>query len=90
METYHKFKPIPADTPWEVMKIRYDIFRKMSIEEKAKITFDLCDSVREISRAGIRDRHPEYTEKQVQLALVKLTLGKELFTQVYPDIEIEV
>ncbi len=85
-----QFRPIPSDTPWEVMKIRYNIFRKMSIEEKAKITFDLCDSVREISRAGIRDRHPEYTENEVQLVIIKLTLGKELFAQEYPDVEIEI
>lgn len=90
MKIYHKFKPIPMDTPWEVMKIRYKVFSKMSMEQKAKITFGMCDEIREVSKSGIRDRHPEYNEKQVQLALIKLTIGKKLFAKVYTNIEIEV
>ena len=86
----HQFRPIPTDTSREAMKIRSNILSKMSIEEKAKITFELCEFSREVSKAGIRDRHPEYTERQVQLALIKLILGKELFAKVYPGVEVEV
>ncbi|BBM83330.1 hypothetical protein [Candidatus Uabimicrobium amorphum] len=62
----------------------------MSIEQKAKITFGMCDSIRELSRAGIKDRHPEYSKEQIDLALIKLTVGQELFAKAYPNIEIEV
>jgi hypothetical protein len=35
--------------------------------------------------AGIRRRHPAYTEPDVIAAYRRLTLGDELVRQVYPD-----
>jgi hypothetical protein len=40
----------------------------------------MSDELREIARAGIRSRHPEYGERQVRDALEDLLLGEELAT----------
>ena len=39
---------------------------------------------REIMRAGIRMRHPDYTREQVEEALARLLWGDELYRQARP------
>jgi hypothetical protein len=34
---------------------------------------------------GIRRRHPEYTDEQVRMALLRLLHGDELLRTVWPD-----
>ena len=41
-------------------------------------------AVRELARVGIRWRHPGYTEEQVRMALIRLTLGESLFGEAFP------
>jgi hypothetical protein len=68
----------------EAEAILRDALVKMGIDGRARLTFDLCDSLRSISRAGVKMRHPEYTERQVHLGAIKLAIGTKLFREVYP------
>lgn len=61
----------------------------MGLEGRAKLTFELCENLRRITRAGIRHRHPDYTEPQVTQAYLRLILDKDLFQQVFPGCEIQ-
>jgi hypothetical protein len=36
-------------------------------------------------REGVRKRHPEYDDHQIQLAVIRLMLPEELFLHIYPD-----
>ena len=45
----------------------------------------MSEELRELSRAGIRLRHPSYSEAEVELALRRLTWGDALFLRVYPE-----
>ncbi len=66
-----------------------EILRQMGMEGRAKLTFQLCDAIRSITRAGIRHRHPDYNEQQVTQAYLRLILDKDLFQQVFPGCEIQ-
>ncbi|MCA9640742.1 MAG: hypothetical protein H6718_19230 [Polyangiaceae bacterium] len=45
----------------------------------------MSDEIREIAAAGIRQRHPEYTEAEVRRALVCLLYGRESAQRVWPN-----
>jgi hypothetical protein len=42
-------------------------------------------AARQIARAGIRSRHPEYSEDELRFALFRLLLGDALFERTWPD-----
>ena len=50
----------------------------------------MSESLREVVAAGVRHRHPEYDEKQVRLAVIRLALGDDLFHKVYPGVIVQV
>jgi hypothetical protein len=56
----------------------------MAPEKRLAQALQMTASARALSAAGIRSRHPELTDRQVKLALIRLTLGDELFRQVNP------
>lgn len=47
-------------------QVQREIFRKMSAEKKLLLAFELYDTARELKAAYLRDKHPDWTEKQVQ------------------------
>ncbi len=87
MENYADL--ITADTTTEAAARQIEILRQMGMEGRAKLTFQLCDALRSITRAGIRHRHPDYTEQQITQAYLRLILDKDLFRQVFPGCEIQ-
>jgi hypothetical protein len=38
-----------------------------------------------ILREGVRRRHPEYDERQIRLAVIRLALPEDLFLEAYPE-----
>ena len=81
---------IPADTSTEAFITQCRILRKMSTEDRARMTFELSDNLRSITESGIKQRHPDYTPDQIKMAWMKLTIEPELFNEAFPDCEIEV
>ena len=65
------------------------ILRDLGFEGRVRMTFELNKSLRSISEAGVRHRHPDYDERRVRLAAIKLALGPDLFKKVYPDEDVE-
>ncbi len=68
---YHFPVPI-SDTSPAARAIQFDIFRSMSGEQRLLLAFEMSDSIRELSRAGIRHDHPDWTEAQVARELLRL------------------
>jgi hypothetical protein len=75
----------PLDTTPEAEKIQLDIFRRMEPERRLQAGLDLSRTCRELLREGVRLRHPEYDERQTQLAVIRLTLPADLFSAVYTE-----
>ena len=81
---------VPADTTPEAARVQWDIFRRMSPSKRLELALRMSDSLRNVVASGVRDRHPEWSEEQIRLAVIRLTLGNELFRHVYPHAEVEV
>ena len=81
---------VPADTTPEAARVQWDIFRRMSPSKRLELALRMSDSLRNVVASGVRDRHPGWSEEQVRLAVIRLTLGEELFRHVYPHAEVEV
>ncbi len=82
-------KLIPSDTSLDAATKQFEILRRMTIQQRARITFDLIDNLRQITEAGVRQRHPDYDDRKVAQAVARLTLGDQLFRQAYGDIDIK-
>jgi hypothetical protein len=52
--------------------------------ERLAIAFRLSDGVRRLAIAGIRQRHPDYTDAQLEQAFARLRLGDALMRAIWP------
>lgn len=73
-----------TDTSPEAERVQMAIWRRLGPSGRVALAVRLSDDVRELARAGIRRRHPNYDERDVELALWRMTLGDALFTAAYP------
>ncbi|MCA9544952.1 MAG: hypothetical protein KC613_11200 [Myxococcales bacterium] len=73
------------DTSDEAARVQRMLWRRMGPERRVELAVRMSEDAREISRAGIRARHPDYSEAQVELALRRVLLGDALFRAVWPD-----
>ena len=73
-----------SDTSLEANELQIEIYRSMSTDQKIQIGVNLTALSRELQGAGVRARHPEYSEDQVRLAVIRINLGDALFVKVYP------
>ena len=74
----------PPDTSPDALAVQVDAYRRMGGEGRVAMLAAMSDEVREIALAGIRSRHPTYSESEVHDALHRLLLGDELFRAVWP------
>ena len=80
---------IPADTTEEATRVQFEVFRRMTGEKRLVLAFQMTADLRRRLAEGIRQRHPEYNPRQVQLAVIRLTLGDEVFRTVYPGVDVK-
>ncbi len=73
------------DTTVEAENIQIEIFRKMGAEGRLQAGIELARTAEKLLAEGVRMRHPDYTEHQVKLAVIKLRLGDALFAAAYPE-----
>lgn len=86
MTRAHATPPIlPLDTTPESHRVQGDIYRRMGGRERLATMYRLSEQVRRLARAGIRSRHPAYTDAQVELAHARLVLGDALVRAVWPE-----
>jgi hypothetical protein len=77
--------PLAGDTPVEVEDRQIEAWRRMSPAEKASLVTGLTNATFELARAGLRDRYPGASERELFLRLAILTLGPDLAERAYPD-----
>ena len=51
---------IPSDTTIEAAVRQFEILRKLDINARAEMTFQLSNNLHRIVEAGVRQRHPDY------------------------------
>jgi hypothetical protein len=78
----------PHDTDESAHERQTEAYRRMSGRDRVAVSFRLSDFVRRVAEAGVRSRHPDYSDEQVRWALRRLWLGDELTRQAWPDREL--
>jgi len=75
----------PLDTSPDARREQFALWRRQGLAARARMTFDASDALRATLEAGVRHRHPSYSDRQVGLAVMRLMLGPDLFAKVHPD-----
>jgi hypothetical protein len=78
----------PADTDESAHERQTEAYRRMSGRDRVAVSFRLNEFARRTAEAGIRSRHPDYSEEQVRFALHRLWLGDELTLRAWPGREL--
>lgn len=72
-----------TDTSPEAQEFQVNIFRQMTPERRLQGAMDLAETSRQLLAQGVLQRHPEYSQEEVRLAVIRLVLGEELFAKTY-------
>lgn len=75
----------PRDTTDAAWAVQLEVWRRMGPSGRADVAATLSEELVELTRAGIRMRHPEYDEDAVRLAEIRQRLGDALFAKAFPD-----
>jgi hypothetical protein len=70
------------DTSAAASERQLEAFRAMTPGERVAIAAAMSDEIRVLAVAGIRDRHPAFTDDEVATRLAAILLGPELADKV--------
>ena len=79
---------LPHDTDEAAQAIQDRVYLAMSGAERVAIAFRLAAAARDLTKAGIRHRHPSYSDDQVHMALMRIIHGDDVVLKVWPDREL--
>ena len=71
------------DTDPKALEVFYDIHRKHLPGRKLDVAFELTDFLFELSRAGVRQRYPSISEREVFLRSTALRVPRDLMIRAY-------
>lgn len=74
-----------SDTSPEAAEILRERLRRMTPAQRVEEGVRLCKLARQVMRAGIRMRHPDYDQEHVEMALARLLWGDELYRKARPS-----
>jgi hypothetical protein len=74
----------PRDTTAESYEAQLAVYRRLGAPQRADLAARMSAATRELTRAGIRSRHPDYDEQKIELALRRLLYGEDLFRRAWP------
>jgi hypothetical protein len=77
--------PLSLDTSPEIEQRQIDAWRQMSPADKAATITALTRAAYALTSAGVRQRHPADTPRQLFLRTAIVVLGRELASAAYPD-----
>ena len=73
----------PADTTPDAWAKQFELYRRMSPAEKARVFRDITLAANAFALAGLRQRHPAACEGELLLRLAVLRLGEDFVAQAY-------
>ncbi len=71
------------DTDRTIEGKQLQIFRSMAPAKKLSLSLELSNIAIELLKSGIRQRCPDYTDKQVEQTLKRILLTDALFAKIY-------
>jgi hypothetical protein len=76
-------KPLARDTSIEAETLLFDHYGSLEVHEKTEIIADLNGQMDRIALVGIRERHPDASEREQHLRLAALKYGRELMVKAF-------
>jgi hypothetical protein len=64
-----------SDTTLRAAAIQLRLYRQAGPSRRAQIAVELSDAVRETALAGIRRRHPDYSDEEVRADFLRIVYG---------------
>lgn len=64
-----------SDTTPEAAALQLRIYRSLTASQRVQIAVDLSDAVRATTMAGIRRRHPEYSDDEASREFIAIVYG---------------
>jgi len=74
---------LSADTHPKMEQLQIELIRRMPSWKKISIVDGLNETVKTLADSGVKQRHPNATQKQIHRMLADLMLGAELAQKVY-------
>ena len=71
------------DTTPEALAVQTQVLRRLGPAGRLAMTFDLCDNLRSLVEAGVRDRHADWDDRTVEREVIRLMIGDDLFQRAY-------
>lgn len=78
-------KPLSLDTSLDIERRQIEGWQRMTPADKAAMVSGLTKAAIAMTRAGIRQRHPTASPREVLLRTAIITLGPDLAAAAYPD-----
>jgi len=66
-----------TDTTPHAAEVQLKLYQQVGPSRRATIAAELSDAVRETSLAGLRRRHPEYSDDELARAFLRFVYGYE-------------
>ena len=76
---------VPRDTSTEAYELQISRFRALPPGRRAEMALRLSDEIRQVSRGGIKRRHPDYSDFELDQALTVLLYGREVAELLWPS-----
>ena len=64
------------DTSPAALERQRETFRRMTPQQRLAVAAEMSDEIRAVAEAGIRQRHPDYSDAEIRAALVAILLGR--------------
>jgi hypothetical protein len=64
------------DTSSAALERQRETFRRMTPEQRLAVAAEMSDEIRAVTEAGIRQRHPDYSDAEIRAELVAILLGR--------------
>lgn len=76
---------VARDTSIEAAEVQLSVFRRMTPSRRVELALEMSERAFATTAAGIRSRHGDYTDDDVEWALKRVRVGDPLFGAAWPD-----
>ena len=76
-----------SDTHPKIEEFQQQLLRQAPAWRKANMLGQMYETVKQLAYQGLRKRHPDFSEIELQRRLADLLLGDDLANQVYGPVE---
>jgi hypothetical protein len=66
---------VPRDTTSSAARLQEEIHRRFTPGERLRMAFEMSEFARSLSRAGLKNRHPELTDAELDDAMLQQLYG---------------